>query len=214
MRRIFGLTLLVLCSFVGMLFLSAQATFLPLIGAAGSAFNPVTSASPVTTSGGSTTNDQLMMELALPANFLNFATQPTEFFAAGVYTLPSGQTPQLTVKIKLCTVSGCGSGTVVTLVSIQTAAATASVTNLPWNLRTTGLTVATGASGTLEIHGSVIADIGSLTTSSDTVYNDTNTTVSSTINLTGPLYVDFTFAFSSSSSSNVATQRAGAVIPF
>lgn len=176
--------------------------------------NGVTSSTPITTSGGSVTTDQAMMELSLSAGQLNTLNQAFEFVASGVYTLPAAQTPQITFKIKLCTVSGCGSGTVVTLVSIQTTAATASVTNNNWGLRAISLTHTTGATGNLEIHGPVTVDLGALTTTADSVFQDTNTAVSSNIDLTAALFVDFTVAFSSASASNVATQRLGACLPY
>jgi hypothetical protein len=75
------------------------------------------------------------------------------------------------------------------------------------------VTAATGATGNLEIHGPLVADIGALATTADTVYNDTNTAVSGNIDLTAALFVDFTFAFSTGSASNSATQREGAVMP-
>jgi hypothetical protein len=155
------------------------------------------------------------MELSLSAGYFNSAKQPFLFNAAGVYTTPAAQTPTITFKIKLCTISGCGSGTVVTLVSIVTTATLASITNNNWHIDVMGYTAATGATGNLEIHGPVAVDLGALTTTADSIFVDTNTGVSSNIDLTAALFVDFTATFSTNAvGANSITQRAGGVMPF
>jgi hypothetical protein len=172
---------------------------------------PVVNTTPVTVTA-NTTADQTLMELALGAGQLN-SLLPYDFFGAGVYSLPVASTPTLTFKVKLCTVSGCGSGTVVTLVSITTTAATGNVTNLNWNLRFVGITHTTGTTGNLEFHGRAIADLGALSTTADSVFGDTNTAVSGSINLTAALFVDYTIAFSTGSASNSMTQRSASMSP-
>lgn len=179
----------------------------------GCPLSAVTSTTPITTSGGSVTTDQAMMELSLAAGYLNKAGAAFKFYGAGVYTVPVATTPQLTFKIKLCTVSGCGSGTVVTLVSIQTSASVASITNNNWSLNIAAVTATTGATGNLEVHGPVTVDLAALTTNADTVFGDTNTAVSGNIDLTAALFVDWTIAFSAASASNTMTQRQGIVSP-
>lgn len=175
--------------------------------------NAVTSTTPVTVNT-NTTNDQQLMELSLSAGYLNSLGRPFDFFGAGVYTTQTAQTPTLTFKIKLCTVSGCGSGTVVTLVSITSGATTAASTNISWNVRSLGTTAATGATGNLEIHGPAAIDLGSALSTAATVYNDTNTAVSGNIDLTAALFVDFTIAFSTNAATaNTCTQREGSVSP-
>lgn len=175
--------------------------------------NAVTSTSPATVNT-NTTGDQQLMELSLSAGYLNSLGRPFDFFGAGVYTTQAAQTPTLTFKIKLCTVSGCGSGTVVTLVSITTGATTAASTNISWNVRALAVTAATGASGNLEIHGPASVDLGSALSTAATVYNDTNTAVSSNINLAAALFADFTVAFSTNAATaNICTQRSGVVSP-
>ena len=175
--------------------------------------NAVTSTTPVTVNT-NTTMDQQLMELSLSAAYLNSLGRPFDFFGAGVYTTQAGQTPTLTFKIKLCTVSGCGSGTVVTLVTVTSAATTASSTNFPWSLRAVGTTAATGATGNLEIHGPVNTTLGASATGATTVYNDSNTAVSGNIDLTAALFVDFTVTFSTNAATaNTCTQREGVVSP-
>lgn len=183
------------------------------ITAGGGTGTSVTSITPVTVTA-NTTSDQSLMELALSAGYLNSAKQPFLFNGAGVYTTPVGQTPTLTFKIKLCTISGCGSGTVVTLVSIVSTATLASSTNNNWNFSIMGYTATAGASGNLEIHGPLSVDLGALTTTADSIFNDVNTAVSGNIDLTAALFVDFTVATSTGSASNSITQRQGGIMPF
>lgn len=182
-------------------------------GGGGSPGNSVTDVTPVTVMG-NTTADQTLMELPLGAGYLNTAGEPFLFNGAGVYTTAALQTPTLTFKVKLCTVSGCGSGTVVTLVSIVSAATLAGNTADPWNFSFLGYTAVTGATGKLEIHGPLAADLGVLPGSAAAVFNDTNTAASSAIDLTAALFVDFTVATSTANAGNSITQRAGAVMPF
>lgn len=175
----------------------------------------VTSTTPVTANANST-SDQQLMELSLGAGYFNSIGQPFQFDGAGVYSTKTAQTPTITLKIKLCTVSGCGSGTVVTLVSIVSTATIAAVTNNNWNLSVLGYTATTGTTGNLEIHGPLAVDLGALTTTADSVFVDTNTAVSSNIDLTAALFVDFTVAFSTQPTTpfNIFTQRSGGVMPF
>lgn len=192
---------------------SSDPSFQACPGGAG-AGNSVTSTTPVTVNT-NTTSDQQLMELSLGAGYFNSSKQPFLFDGAGVYTTQTAQTPTITLKIKLCTVSGCGSGTVVTLISIVSTATIAAVTNNNWNLAILGYTATTGATGNLEIHGPLAVDLGALTTTADSVFVDTNTAVSSNIDLTAALFVDYTIAFSTNAvTANTFTQRSGGVMPF
>jgi hypothetical protein len=178
----------------------------------GSSGNAVTSTTPVTVSA-AVTSDQQLMELSLTAGYLNTLGTPFVFNGSGLYTTAIAQTPTLTFKVKLCTVSGCGSGTVVTLVALVSTATLAAVTNNPWNLNVTGVTHATGATGTLEIHGPLILDLGIAATTVDSAFLDTNTAVSGTIDLTAALFVDFSVTTSTGNAGNSITQRSGAIMP-
>lgn len=190
-----------------------QVTTVTSSGGGSATGNAVVSVTPVTVSA-NTTADQKMIELSLAAGYLNSLNQPFLFNAAGVYTTALAQTPTLTYKLKLCTVSGCGSGAVVTLASIVSGATLAGSTNDGWNFSFMGYTAATGATGNVEIHGPLFADLGALPGSAASVYNDTNAAVSGNIDLTAALFLDFTVATSSGNAGNAITQRAGAVVPF
>lgn len=175
--------------------------------------NAVTSTTPVTVNTNVTT-DQQLMELSLTAGYLNSLGKPFRIASEGVYTTQTGQTPTLTFKAKLCTVSGCGSGTVVTLVSITTTATNSAQTNLNWGLNLNMATAATGATGNLETHGLLNVDLSTSPTAADAVFGDTNTAVSSNIDLTAALFLDWTVAFSTNAAgANTCTQREGVVSP-
>lgn len=173
---------------------------------------PQVSVTPVTANGAVST-DQQLMELSLPAGFLNVSKQPYWMFGAGVFSTAAAQTPTLTFKAKLCTVSGCGSGTVVTLATIVSTAATASTTNNNWRVSLVGVTATTGATGNLETHGDLGVDLGASTAIADSLFGDTNTAVSSNIDLTAALFLDFTVAESTGSATVTITQRSGAIMP-
>jgi hypothetical protein len=57
-------------------------------------------------------------------------------------------------------------------------------------------------------------DLGALATTSDTIYADETTAVSSAINLTGLLYLDVTVATSTGNTGNSITQRQGIAAPY
>lgn len=170
----------------------------------------VSNTTPVTVST-ATTADQQLMELSLSAGFLNTAGKSFDIFGAGFYTLPGTQSA-LTHKIKLCTVSGCGSGTVVTLMSTTAATSAANVTNANWSIQAVAVTAATGATGNLETHGRTLIEL-TAPPNAVTGYQDANTAVSANIDLTAALFLDFTVAFNTSSASNTCIQRSGAIAP-
>ncbi len=163
-------------------------------GVAGTGSSAASNVTPVTANANST-SEQFLQEVSLSAGFLNTIKQPFLIHGSGIFTIQTAQTPTITLKAKLCTVSGCGSGTVVTLASIVTGA-TVAATNNTWNVNLKAATSTTGASGALLVHGPLAIDLGAVGTVADTVYNDTNTAASSTIDLTAALFVDFSLTFS------------------
>lgn len=159
-----------------------------------------------------TTSDQTLQELTLSSAVLNTVAAPFLIHGSGIFTIALAQTPALTFKAKLCTVSGCGSGTVVTLATITTTA-TVAATNNPWNINLKMATVSTGASGTVIVHGPLIIDTGATTATAEVVFNDVNTAASSAINLTGSLFIDFTVSTSAGNAGNSFTQQIATLEP-
>lgn len=200
----------------GLTYSSHTITCTSITGTGGSGSgNAITQLTPALANANST-SDQQLMELTLGAGYLNSLGQPFLINGAFIYTTQSGQTPTITIKAKLCTVSGCGSGTVITLGSIVTTATIAAVTNNNINLNLMSYVTTVGSSGNLEVHGPLSADLGALTTTADSIFNDTNTSVSSNIDLTLALFIDFTVAFSTQPTTpfNQITQRSGGIMPF
>ncbi len=169
--------------------------------------------SPVVTVSASTTADQVLMNCDLPAGEM----QPGEnlsIWLAGIYSLPAASTATVNLKLKMCTASGCATGTVVTLVTITSAANgnAGAVTNNAFNF--SGQFMTSGVIGdpitttaTMEAHGTMGIDQGAATTSADSFFSDTNTAVTASFDGTVEEFLTVTIAFSVASTSNTATQR-------
>jgi hypothetical protein len=167
---------------------------------------------PVTTTGGSTTNDQNIQSCTIPAGTLNGVGKTLMIQTAGVYSTPAASTTAVNIKVKLCSVAGCGSGNVATLLSISSAALGAiQATNDPFNIAGMASTQTSGVTSAAEAHGNLTIDISALATAAEGVYADGNTgTVAgspSAIDLTAQNFLQISVAFTSASASNVATGR-------
>ena len=135
--------------------------------------------------------DFKLAEISLAAGYLNTANKVIAVSASGTWTTVALQTPAWTFKVKLCTVSGCGSGTALTLLSWVSAAATASTTQT-WIIESSIGTSATGASGTTISHGFADLPVGATGNKAFTGLHDANTAVSGSIDLTAALFLDIT----------------------
>jgi fibronectin-binding autotransporter adhesin len=165
-----------------------------------------TNVTPVTVSANVAT-DQLLMAATLPAGTLNRVGRSIRIWLAGVYSTPAASSATINIKAKLCTVSGCGSGTVISLASITSSANPGTVTNNAFNLSLVSTTQTAGASAAFEAHGVMGIDLGALTTAADSFFSDTNTATVGTIDSTAQLFLQITGAFSAASASNSLTQR-------
>jgi hypothetical protein len=157
------------------------------------------------------TTDQQLDELALPAGLLNTISPGVwRMGSSGVYS--SAVTgPSITLKAKLCTVSGCGSGSAITLASFTTATS-ASASNNQWNVYLDMLTKTTGATGTLIGHGTMAINLGTGAATA-TAYVDSNIAASASIDLTAALFLDFTASASLASATNSFTAQASSIQP-
>jgi len=155
-----------------------------------------------------TTGDQNLMALTITAGALNSLSRTLLIQLAGVYSTPAGSTAVLTHKLKLCTVSGCGSGTVITLVTWTTSALGAiQVTNNPYNATLNATTQTAGASAAFEAHGNLTIDLAALAAAAESIFADNNTATVGTIDSTAQLFLQHTVAFSAGSASNTDTDR-------
>ena len=120
--------------------------------------------------------------------------------ARGVYN--GNATDTLTLKVKACQVSGCGSGTVVTLGT--TAALTLSaVTNQAWRVDDQAIAYTIGSSGTVDAQGVAQVFSTSAVASSLSLANTGTVTVNTTVDE----YISLTATFSTNSGSNAITLR-------
>jgi len=182
-------------------------------GAVGAA---ITSSTTVTVTNPTAATDTQLTELSLPGGYLNLAGQAVVIHGGGVYSTGAASSPTITISAKLCTVSGCGSGTVVPLSAIASGAASASATtNAPWNFTVSAVTNAAGATGNLIVKGSpgLAVDLSNVVSAAATVYPDVNTAVSSNIDLTAPLFLDYTVALSATGASNIVKQQYALIAP-
>jgi hypothetical protein len=165
---------------------------------------------PVTVSANVST-DQNLMACTVPASVLSSNTRTLRIHTKSVYSTPAASVATLTFKAKLCSVSGCGSGNVMTLVSIASTANPGTVTNNPVLFDVQTMTQNAGAISREEASGDLIIDLGAAVTSADTVFADTNTAVVAgspgDIDLTAQNFLQITVAFSVASASNSVTER-------
>ena len=163
--------------------------------------------SPITVSV-NTSSDQNLMVVTVTAGALNSVSRTLLIQLAGVYSTPAASTTTITHKLKLCTVSGCGSGTVITLASWTTSALGGiQATNNPYNCITNASTQTAGVSAAFESHGNLTIDLSALASAAESVFADNNTATVGTIDSTAQLFLQHTIAFGTASGSNSATDR-------
>lgn len=123
------------------------------------------------------TTAQTMGSVVLTAGFQNIVGRTLRICGAGIYTTPGTTTPTMTISL----IEGG-----ITPITITTAAlSVTATTSAPFQFCFTSTAATTGATGTLETHGYVMANISANTPAAAApVYLDTNTAVSSAIDLT------------------------------
>ncbi|HEV2349007.1 MAG TPA: hypothetical protein VG028_04075 [Terriglobia bacterium] len=167
------------------------------------------------TASSAVSTDQNLMSLPLPAATLNVLGKTVNLYGAGTYTTGSSGAGAMTYKVKLCTVSGCGSGTVVTLGTFgPTATQIASSTNIPWSVSLTLSTSTVGASGKVIPNGTLQTVIGTTATAAGAPYLTQTTGQSAAIDLTSATYLQFTVADSGASANDSFTQTLGVLHAF
>lgn len=168
------------------------------------------SVSPVTVNT-STTSDQNLQSCSTgtgAVEIMNTVGRTLRVTMNGVYSNVVTSQPTVTLKVKFCSVSGCGSGTVISPISITSSATSATaVTNEPADLTGTITTAVTGASSTYEAHGIMTIDLSTTASAADTVFADTNTATVGTIDSGNQIFIQFAVAFSVASTSNSYTSR-------
>jgi hypothetical protein len=143
------------------------------------------------------TTAQTLFTLAFLAGALNKTNRALR--VRGMLILASSNSVAVTIALKLGTV---------TLITIPTAAISASASNAQLYFDFLISVASAGSSGTLEAHGTVAAQLGSSnTTALSAQYGDTNTNVSSAVNLTSALNLVATIAAASSGISSAQVRQ-------
>jgi hypothetical protein len=137
-----------------------------------------------------------------PWGFLNDAGTAFECRLMGLYST-AASTPNLTIRVKLCTVNGCGSGTVTTIATALWAAVTASMTNQLWLLDTQGVVYTSGSAGTIDVQGDGRRYAGSGSTAPSSASN----TAPITVNLAANQYLSASAQWSAADPGHIVTLR-------
>jgi hypothetical protein len=142
------------------------------------------------------TTDQNLMAFSLAPGALNAIDKLIHVAGSGIYTTLTSA-PTVTLKVKLCTVSGCGSGTVITACSWTTQATTAAVTN-SWYIDNCDIgTISAGATGTVIGKGRADVQIGATAgVRAPEIDVETNNAASAAVDLTAALFVQISITFS------------------
>lgn len=128
---------------------------------------------------------QNLQSLTIPANTLNVLGATFIVAGFGSFTTQAAQTPTVTIAITLGGVS---------IFSMTSQAAVAGVTN-PWNFEIWVMTSATGATGTLEVHGQLRIDDNLVPANQVNTYCD-KAGASAAIDLTSAQTLQVTVTFS------------------
>lgn len=146
---------------------------------------------------------QNLVAFALPAGKITKANKTFRIKGSGTYSLGAASTVAFGVKV--CTISGCATGTVVTPCLFTTASNTNTSVTSTFNFECTVGTVTAGASGTLLGKGVLAIEVGAANTTAATVFGDVTTAVSAAIDLTAADFIQTQVTFGSANASNTAT---------
>lgn len=140
------------------------------------------------------TTAQTLISLALKAGVLNRLARTLTVSGSIIYTTPGTTTPAITLAIKLGSVTLCS-------IVLGACSSTAS-TNMPIQFSFELDVASVGASGTIEAHGQVNANLTANTpAAASSAFLDTNTAVSSAVDLTAAQTLTVTIAANSAVSS-------------
>jgi hypothetical protein len=136
------------------------------------------------------------MSYTVPAGAANTVGKTFNIFCAGNFDIQ--QTCTVSIKVKYGAL---------TLVTWTTPSIPSTVTNVPWALDFTVTTATTGASGTVESHGTATIKVNS-GAGSGAAYVDGNTTTAGAVNLTiaNNIFISITFS-ANGATPNIGRQR-------
>jgi hypothetical protein len=139
----------------------------------------------------------------IPAGALNAPKHRIALVLRGFYGT-NGVTDAVTMKIKLCTVSGCGSGTVTTIGATAAILPGAAVASQGWEVREDVNVYTAGAPGTVDAQGFATYALTTLTAAqADDLVNTGTINIDTTVNE----YVSVSATWNNNSASNTITLR-------
>lgn len=147
--------------------------------------------------------DQNLVAYPMTAGQMALANKTVIVKGSGTYSLGAASTVAL--KVKVCTVSGCGSGTVVTPCTWTTASNTNTSVTSTFVFECVLGTSTAGASGTLIGKGGLTIEVGAANTAAAAVFGDVTTAPTSAIDLTAADFIQSTITFGTANASNTAT---------
>jgi|SRR5882672_9218146 len=142
---------------------------------------------------------------SIPANLANVNPRKITCHGDGVYTNAAASV--LNVDIQVCTVSGCGSGTVVSPAgcAVTTTNQANNLTNGQWSIDCTLTTTSTlGSAGTFMAKSTVSANLAATTAGPYSVFPDTAVAVSAAVDETVQEFLNPAFKFTTSNAGNSA----------
>jgi hypothetical protein len=145
-------------------------------------------------------------DIQIPANFANINPRKLWIHGSGVYT--NAAASLLNAEVMLCTVSGCGSGTVVAPAgcAVTTTNQANNLTNGQFKIDCYLTTTSTvGSAGTFTAKATVCANLGAATSAADSCFEDTSAgAASSAVDETVAEFINIAFKFSTSNAGNSA----------
>lgn len=144
-------------------------------------------------------------DIPIPANLANINPRKIRCRGDGVYTTAAASL--LNAELMLCTVSGCGSGTVVAPAgcAVTTTNQANVLANGQFTIDCSLTTTSTlGASGTFMAKSTVCANLGTATSAALSCFADTATAVSAAVDETVQEFLNPAFKFSTSNAGNSA----------
>jgi hypothetical protein len=139
----------------------------------------------------------------IAAGLFNATGRRMRISLGGVYSTTS--TASIVLKVKLCTVSGCGSGTVVQLGTHAAVLPGVALTNVGWTAVLYVNVFTPGSTATVDAQGA--AEFASVATNANSVVARISNTAPSTVDLTVDQYISVSATWNETSSTDTITVR-------
>lgn len=175
----------------------------------------VTGCAPDVISSAYTTTAQATANVSTDQNLVAVALQPNQLLkvgktlivkGAGTYSLGAAST--VAIKVKICAVSGCASGNVVTPCTWTTASNANTGVTSSFNFEcVVGASTISGANSKVLGHGMAGVEVGAANTAALAVFGDVTTAETAVLDLTATQFVQTTVTFGTANASNTATQQ-------